>query len=82
MRFACESCGHPAVSLPVVLHPDAMVHCQGCGAGVATWAAFKQRATRIILLERHKAGATGTTYGPDPLDSDLLSARPAIPTAL
>jgi uncharacterized Zn finger protein len=82
MRFACESCGHPAVSLPVGLHPDAMVHCQGCGEAVGTWAAFKQRATRIILLERHEAGALGKSYGPDPLDTDLLNARPTIPAAL
>jgi uncharacterized Zn finger protein len=82
MRFACESCGHPAVTLPVGLHPDALVHCQGCGDAVGTWAAFKQRATRIILLEQHETGAMGTTYGPDPLDADLLSARTVIPPAV
>lgn len=81
MRFACESCGHPAVSLPEDLHPEGPVRCQGCGAAVGTWAEFKLRATRAILRDHREAGFVGRVVAPDPLDPDGLCAivRPATP---
>ncbi|HEX2554871.1 MAG TPA: hypothetical protein VHL98_14315 [Microvirga sp.] len=70
MRFACESCGHPAVSLPAELRPDGVVRCQGCGASVGTWAEFKTRATQAILHEHTASGLAGRIFAPDPLDLD------------
>lgn len=77
MRFACEACGHPAVSLPEELRPDGVVRCQGCGASVGTWAEFKLRATRAILLEHCEAGTAGRVLAPDPLDLDSAGAQAA-----
>lgn len=78
MRFACEACGHPAVSLPEELRPDGVVRCQGCGASVGTWAEFKLRATRVILLEHYEAGIAGRVHAPDPLDLDSAGVE-AVP---
>ncbi len=77
MRFACESCGHPAVSLPAELCPDGVVQCQGCGTSVGTWAEFKLRATQAILLEHHASGFIGQVFAADPLDLDTVSAPAA-----
>jgi hypothetical protein len=75
MRFACEGCGHPAVSLPEELRPDGVVRCQGCGGSAGTWAEFKLRATRAILLEHHVSGTAGRFLAPDPLDFDTARAQ-------
>ena len=74
--FACSACDSPAITLPEEFHDRAPVHCQGCGLLVATWAVFKQTATRAILSEvKRRTGRA--VLGPDPLDDDLLRAERA-----
>ena len=71
MRFACETCGSPAITMPEEFHDRAPVLCRGCGGLLATWGMFKQKTTQVILSEiRQGAGSIG--FGSDPLDEDLL----------
>ncbi len=75
MQFACNACGHPAVTLPEELHDLALVSCQGCGAPVGTWAEFKRRTTQVILSATRTAPAEALARSPDPLDLGLIRQR-------
>jgi hypothetical protein len=75
MQFACHACGHPAVTLPRELHEDALVCCQSCHATIATWAAFKQRTTQIILSGCTNVAVPLEGVSPDPLDPVVLRGR-------
>jgi hypothetical protein len=75
VQFACDACGHPAVTLPDALYDDAIVCCQSCQAPIATWAVFKQRTTQAILAAKRAAGASMETLSPDPLDQALLTKQ-------
>ena len=75
MQFACDACGHPAVTLPEELHDLALVCCQGCGAPVGTWAEFKRRTTQVILSATRIGPADALARSPDPLDLALVRQR-------
>jgi hypothetical protein len=49
LQFACDSCGGASIMLPRELTDEASVRCKGCGRLIATWAEFKESATRAIL---------------------------------
>ena len=79
MQYACSECGSPAITLPDQLDPKALVHCRDCRKPVATWAAFKHKATRAILAETKAVGKGVNSLSYDPLDTGLcptLSCRP------
>ncbi len=74
MQYACHDCGSPAVTMPVHLNGNALVHCRDCRRPVATWAVFKHRTTQVILAGVNDA-AEVNSLSYDPLDTGLLRAR-------
>jgi hypothetical protein len=81
VQFACNTCGHPAVTLPDELHEEALVCCQSCRAPIATWAAFKQRTTQIILSGSTRSDELLHVLSPDPLDPVVLQDRSRVGSA-
>ena len=55
--FACTACGSPSIRVPDEIHDAADLSCAGCGAGLGSWFAFKERIRQAILREI----ASGTT---------------------
>jgi hypothetical protein len=50
-NFACDRCGAPSIVLPETLEDMAPIRCSGCGDGLGTWGAFKQRTRQLILAD-------------------------------
>ena len=65
--FACKECGNPAVTLPRHLCPGALVRCGRCGGVFETWATFKERAGRVLLMEATVRGVERERLSADPL---------------
>ncbi|MBM1171287.1 hypothetical protein [Microvirga arabica] len=65
--FACGSCGSPSIRFPDDIHDAAELHCAGCGTGLGSWSAFKERARQVILEEIAKGQISAT-----PACSDTL----------
>jgi hypothetical protein len=72
MQYECHECGSPAIMLPEQLDEHALVHCQGCRKPIATWAAFKQITTRVVLADSMSGGAWGNAISYDPLEPGPL----------
>ena len=53
-QFACEWCASPSITFPDEIHDGAELHCAGCGSGLGSWYAFKERTRQIILREIHR----------------------------
>ncbi|GJE00114.1 hypothetical protein [Methylobacterium isbiliense] len=49
--FGCDACGSPAVRLPLDLHEDAPIQCDGCGCTLMAWGAFKRRVEAEMSRE-------------------------------
>jgi hypothetical protein len=68
-HFACERCGSPSITFPDEIHDAAELHCAGCGSGLGSWYAFKERTRQIILKQIHSGEISADRASSDiPID--------------
>jgi hypothetical protein len=73
MKYACEACGCPTISLPKEFRDDAELRCRGCQRYLGTWADFRERVKALITAERPVVGLSFQASS-DPLEP--VAVRP------